>query len=64
MDKKREGRKEGREGRIRERGKGRQAGTSLTEYKLINVEGMMRVRNYHLVDIRVKIFIRQEAVLK
>ena len=64
MDKKREGTKEGREGRIRERGKGRQAGTSLTEYKLINVEGMMSVRNYHLVDIRVKIFIRQEAVLK
>ena len=29
--------------------------------KELNVEGMMRVKNHHLVDLRVKIFIRQEA---
>ena len=53
--------KGGREQSGREGKAGRQAGISLTEYKLINVEGIMRVRNHHLVDIRVKIFIRQEA---
>lgn len=55
-----EGKKGGR-GESGRGGKAKQAGTSLTQYKLINVEGMMRVTNHHLVDLRVKIFIRQEA---